>query len=106
MAYPCQPALSKFVELPLCFHHERRPSARSVRRSIQLWSGVAQSGADRPHRSVQEFYMSRFWKVALIVIAVIVVAALGFRLLHKPAAANGSASTRSEEHTSQLQSLM
>ncbi|MFC5741450.1 efflux RND transporter periplasmic adaptor subunit [Dyella tabacisoli] len=28
--------------------------------------------------------MSRFWKVALIVIAVIVVGAVGFRLLHKP----------------------
>ena len=33
--------------------------------------------------------MSRFWKVALIVLAVIVVAVVGFRLLHKPA---GSAS--------------
>ncbi|WP_266156328.1 efflux RND transporter periplasmic adaptor subunit [Dyella silvatica] len=31
--------------------------------------------------------MSRFWKVALIVIAVIVVGAVGFRLLHKPSAA-------------------
>jgi multidrug efflux system membrane fusion protein len=30
--------------------------------------------------------MSRFWKIALIVIAVIVVVAIGFRLLHKPAA--------------------
>ena len=29
--------------------------------------------------------MSRFWKIALIVIAVIVVAGVGFRLLHKPA---------------------
>ncbi len=29
--------------------------------------------------------MSRFWKIALIVIAVIVVAVVGFRLLHKPA---------------------
>lgn len=36
--------------------------------------------------------MSRFWKIALIVIAVIVVAAVGFRLLHKPTPANGSAS--------------
>jgi multidrug efflux system membrane fusion protein len=31
--------------------------------------------------------MSRFWKIALIVIAVIVVAAVGFRLLHKPGSA-------------------
>ena len=30
--------------------------------------------------------MSRFWKIALIVIALIVVAAIGFRLLHKPTA--------------------
>jgi len=30
--------------------------------------------------------MSRFWKIALIVVAVIVVAVVGFRLLHKPAA--------------------
>jgi len=29
--------------------------------------------------------MSRFWKIALIVIVVIVVAVVGFRLLHKPA---------------------
>lgn len=29
--------------------------------------------------------MSRFWKIALVVIAVIVVALVGFRLLHKPA---------------------
>jgi multidrug efflux system membrane fusion protein len=35
--------------------------------------------------------MSRFWKIALIVIAVIVVAGVGFRLLHKPA---GAASTQ------------
>ncbi|HWX65984.1 MAG TPA: efflux RND transporter periplasmic adaptor subunit [Rhodanobacter sp.] len=34
--------------------------------------------------------MSRFWKIALIVIAVIVVAIVGFRLLHKP---TGSASS-------------
>ena len=33
--------------------------------------------------------MSRFWKIALIVIAVIVVAAIGFRLLHTPAATGG-----------------
>ncbi|SFS17209.1 membrane fusion protein, multidrug efflux system [Dyella sp. OK004] len=31
--------------------------------------------------------MSRFWKIALIVIAVIVVGAVGFRLMHKPGAA-------------------
>lgn len=35
--------------------------------------------------------MSRFWKIALIAVAVIVVAGVGFRLLHKPAPA-GSAS--------------
>jgi membrane fusion protein, multidrug efflux system len=35
--------------------------------------------------------MSRFWKIALIVIAVIIVAVVGFRLLHKPA---GSASAQ------------
>jgi multidrug efflux system membrane fusion protein len=35
--------------------------------------------------------MSRFWKIALIVVAVIVVAGVGFRLLHKPA---GAASTQ------------
>lgn len=34
--------------------------------------------------------MSRFWKIALIVIAVIVVAGLGFRLMHKPAGAPGA----------------
>jgi membrane fusion protein, multidrug efflux system len=32
--------------------------------------------------------MSRFWKITLIVVAVIIVAAVGFRLLHKPAAAD------------------
>ncbi|MGP1667422.1 MAG: efflux RND transporter periplasmic adaptor subunit, partial [Rhodanobacter sp.] len=36
--------------------------------------------------------MSRFWKIALIVIAVIVVAVVGVRLLHKPAA-DGAART-------------
>jgi membrane fusion protein, multidrug efflux system len=35
--------------------------------------------------------MSRFWKIALIVIVVIIVAVVGFRLLHKPA---GSASAQ------------
>ena len=34
--------------------------------------------------------MSRFWKIALIVIAVILVAGLGYRLLHKPAGAPGT----------------
>lgn len=40
--------------------------------------------------------MSRFWKIALIVIVVIVVAALGFRLLHKPA---GTASAQTAGKT-------
>ena len=35
--------------------------------------------------------MSRFWKIALIVLAVIVVGAVGFRLLHKPAGSAASA---------------
>lgn len=38
--------------------------------------------------------MSRFWKVALIALAVIVVAVVGFRLLHKPA--GGFASSAGE----------
>jgi len=38
--------------------------------------------------------MSRFWKIALIVIAVVVVTGVGFRLLHKPDPA-GSASAQS-----------
>jgi multidrug efflux system membrane fusion protein len=38
---------------------------------------------------VQEFHMSRFWKITLIVIAVIVVALVGFRLLHKPSETAG-----------------
>lgn len=33
--------------------------------------------------------MSRFWKIALIVVAVIIVGAVGFRLLHKPSAEGG-----------------
>ncbi|MEO8998715.1 MAG: efflux RND transporter periplasmic adaptor subunit [Rhodanobacter sp.] len=37
--------------------------------------------------------MSRFWKIALIVVAVIVVAIVGFRLLHKPA---GSATVQTD----------
>jgi multidrug efflux system membrane fusion protein len=46
---------------------------------------VALPSAGWPHRSVQEFYMSRFWKIALIVVVVIVVVVVGIRLLHKPA---------------------
>ena len=38
--------------------------------------------------------MSRFWKIALIVVAVIVVAAVGFRLVHKPSQACRTASRR------------
>ncbi|MGN6235209.1 efflux RND transporter periplasmic adaptor subunit [Dyella sp.] len=34
--------------------------------------------------------MSRFWKIALIVVAVLVVAAVGVRLLHKPASRPGA----------------
>ncbi len=34
--------------------------------------------------------MSRFWKIALIVLAVLVVAVVGFRLLHKPAGSAAS----------------
>jgi membrane fusion protein, multidrug efflux system len=33
--------------------------------------------------------MSRFWKIALAVVLVLVVAGIGFRLLHKPGAADG-----------------
>ncbi|MEO7066115.1 MAG: efflux RND transporter periplasmic adaptor subunit [Rhodanobacter sp.] len=40
--------------------------------------------------------MSRFWKIALIVIAVIVLAAVGYRLLHKPAPAGGASSSDSQ----------
>jgi len=40
--------------------------------------------------------MSRFWKIALVVVAVIVVGAVGFRLLHKPAA-DGQAGEQSGE---------
>ena len=36
--------------------------------------------------------MSRFWKIALIVVAVLVLAVVGYRLLHKPAGADGSSS--------------
>jgi multidrug efflux system membrane fusion protein len=34
--------------------------------------------------------MSRFWKIALIVLAVVIVAVVGVRLLHKPAAAGAT----------------
>ena len=35
--------------------------------------------------------MSRFWKIALVAIAVIVVAAVGYRVLHKPAGGTDAA---------------
>ena len=35
--------------------------------------------------------MSRFWKIALIVLAVVILAVVGIRLLHKPAGAAGQA---------------
>jgi len=38
--------------------------------------------------------MSRFWKIALIVVAVLVVAGVGFRLMHKPA---GGAASHGDE---------
>ncbi|RDS83188.1 efflux RND transporter periplasmic adaptor subunit [Dyella psychrodurans] len=38
--------------------------------------------------------MSRFWKIALIVIAVLVVGGVGFRLLHKPEEGAGAAHRR------------
>jgi len=43
--------------------------------------------------------MSRFWKIALIVIAVILVAAVGFRLLHKPAANPDAAQAAGQDGT-------
>jgi multidrug efflux system membrane fusion protein len=42
--------------------------------------------------------MSRFWKIALIVLAVIVVGALGFRLLHKPGAEDGAQAQQGDQH--------
>ena len=45
--------------------------------------------------------MSRFWKIALIVVAVIVVGAVGFRLLHKPAAEEGTAGQHRGQHRGQ-----
>lgn len=40
--------------------------------------------------------MSRFWKIALIIVAVLVLAVVGYRLLHKPTTANGSPSSGSQ----------
>ena len=42
--------------------------------------------------------MSRFWKIALIVIAVIVVGGIGFRLMHKPAAEAGAGAGGHHRH--------
>jgi multidrug efflux system membrane fusion protein len=47
--------------------------------------------------------MSRFWKIALIVVAVIVVGAVGFRLLHKPAAEEGAQGQHRGQHKGQGQ---
>ena len=47
--------------------------------------------------------MSRFWKIALVVVAVIVVGAVGFRLLHKPAADGGQAGEQSGQRKGQGQ---
>ena len=47
--------------------------------------------------------MSRFWKIALIVVAVIVVGAVGFRLLHKPAAEDGATGQHRGQHKGQGQ---
>ena len=47
--------------------------------------------------------MSRFWKIALIVVAVIVVGAVGFRLLHKPAAEEGEQGQHRGQHKGQGQ---
>ncbi|WP_243048175.1 efflux RND transporter periplasmic adaptor subunit [Dyella sp. RRB7] len=47
--------------------------------------------------------MSRFWKIALIVVAVIVVGAVGFRLLHKPAAEEGAQGQHRGQHRGQGQ---
>ena len=45
--------------------------------------------------------MSRFWKIALIVVAVIVVGAVGFRLLHKPAAEDGAQGQQGDQKKGQ-----
>src|ERR1700743_1656020 len=47
--------------------------------------------------------MSRFWKSALIVVVVIVVGAVGFRLLHKPAAEEGAQGQHRGQHKGQGQ---
>jgi membrane fusion protein, multidrug efflux system len=48
--------------------------------------------------------MSRFWKIALIVIAVVVVGAVAFRLLHKPdGSAAGAQGHRRGQHSGQGQ---
>ncbi|MET3653629.1 efflux RND transporter periplasmic adaptor subunit [Dyella japonica] len=47
--------------------------------------------------------MSRFWKIALIVVVVIVVGAVGFRLLHKPAAEDGAQGQHRGQHKGQGQ---
>ncbi|MDR3446950.1 MULTISPECIES: efflux RND transporter periplasmic adaptor subunit [Dyella] len=47
--------------------------------------------------------MSRFWKIALIVVAVIVVGGIGFRLLHKPAAEEGAQGQHGGQHKGQGQ---
>ena len=47
--------------------------------------------------------MSRFWKIALIVVAVIVVGAVGFRLLRKPAAEDGAQGQHRGQHKGQGQ---
>ena len=47
--------------------------------------------------------MSRFWKIALIVVVVIVVGAVGFRLLHKPAAEQGAQGQHRGQHKSEGQ---
>lgn len=45
--------------------------------------------------------MSRFWKIALSVVVVIVVGAVGFRLLHKPAAEDGAQGQQHGQHKGQ-----
>jgi multidrug efflux system membrane fusion protein len=47
--------------------------------------------------------MSRFWKIALIVVAVIVVGAVGFRLLHKPGTEEGAQGQHRGQHKGQGQ---
>lgn len=45
--------------------------------------------------------MSRFWKIALAVVVVIVVGGIGFRLLHKPAAEDGAQGQGRGQHRGQ-----